>query len=62
MGDTDGCMCIQLRGLLQMGDTDDLEDIVKYLELEQQFSTKRNRVCKYQGSSNRVCKYQGSSN
>ncbi|KAK2185328.1 hypothetical protein NP493_240g05013 [Ridgeia piscesae] len=28
----------------QMGDTDDLEDIVKYLELEQQFSTKRNRV------------------
>ena len=31
---------------LQLGDSDDLDDIVKYLELEQQFSTKKNKICK----------------
>ena len=36
------CLC-----LFQMGDHDDLDDIVKYLELEQQFSTKKNKVCEY---------------
>ena len=27
------------------GAADELEDVVKYLELEQQFSTKRTKVC-----------------
>jgi len=30
---------------LQMHDGDELQDVVKYLELEQQFSTKRSSIC-----------------
>jgi len=28
-----------------MGEGDELQDVVKYLELEQQFSTKRSSIC-----------------
>jgi UDP-N-acetylglucosamine enolpyruvyl transferase len=31
----------------QIGDIEELDDIVKYLELEQQFSTKKTKVCEY---------------
>ena len=33
--------------ITQLGDRDELEDVVKYLELEQQFSTKKTKVCEY---------------
>lgn len=36
---------------LQIGDSEELDDIVKYLELEQQFSTKKTKVCEYRSTS-----------